>query len=84
VSIASAPLQALDTALSGALGELLAGGDFEGKQGQASKALRLMGAGGGPGPKYVALLGLGKAQELGQQQWGASAYQVGVSGGRGG
>jgi hypothetical protein len=63
------------------LGELLAGGDFEGKAGQASKALRLMGAGGGAGPKYVALLGLGKAEELAKQQWGASPYQVGVGGG---
>lgn len=45
MTISAAPLQALDSALQGALSELLSGGDFEGKQGQASKAIRLMSAG---------------------------------------
>lgn len=57
----------------GALAELLTGGDFEGKQGTASKAIRIAGA----GPKYVAMLGLGKAEDLAKEaKWGASPYQV--------
>lgn len=78
VSIKSDPMKQLDASLGGALGELLAGGDFDGKPGSASKAMRLSG-GGAAGPKYVALLGLGKAEELGKTegpQWGASPYQV--------
>lgn len=81
MSIKSDPLKQLDASLGGALGELLAGGDFDGKPGSASKAMRL-GGGGAAGPKYVALLGLGKADELGKAegpQWGASPYQVCVT-----
>ncbi len=62
MSIASAPLAALDAALGGALASLLAGGDFEAKPGSASRAARL--AGSTVGPRAVALLGLGKAEAL--------------------
>jgi hypothetical protein len=65
----------------GALSELLSGGDFEAKQGSASRALRLgKPAGAASGPRYVALLGLGKAQALAQpagERYGANPYQVG-------
>jgi hypothetical protein len=80
VSIKSEPLKALDASLGGALGELLAGGDFDGKPGSASKAMRLAGGATAAGPKYVALLGLGKADDLSKAegpQWGTSPYQVG-------
>jgi hypothetical protein len=73
VTIKSDPLKQLDSALQGALGELLSGGDFEAKPGTASKAIRV----GGAGPKYVAMLGLGKAEDLAKEaKWGASPYQV--------
>lgn len=77
VSIASPALQQLDASLSGALAELLGGGDFEGKAGSASRALRL-GSTGSAGPKYVALLGLGKADELAaaDDKPGAHPYQA--------
>lgn len=75
VTIKSYPLKQLDSALQGALAELLNGGDFEGKPGTASKAIRV----GGAGPKYVAMLGLGKAEDLAKEaKWGASPYQVQV------
>lgn len=73
VTIKSDPLKQLDSALQGALGELLSGGDFEAKPGTASKAIRV----GGAGPKYVAMLGLGKAEDLAKEaKWGASPYQT--------
>lgn len=73
VSIKSEPLQQLDKSLQGALAELLTGGDFEGKQGSATKAIRVAGS----SAKYVALLGLGKAEDLAKEaKWGASPYQV--------
>jgi hypothetical protein len=64
----------------GALSELLAGGDFEAKQGSASRALRLgRPAAAAAGPRYVALLGLGKAEALAKlagERYGANPYQV--------
>ena len=62
MSIASAPLAALDAALGGALASLLAGGDFEAKPGSASRAARLPGS--TVGRRAVALLGLGKSEAL--------------------
>eukprot|EP00775_Hariotina_reticulata_P007401 gene7401-7610_t len=78
VSINSEALAALNNSLQGVLGELLSGGDFEAKQGTASKAIRLAGS-SAAGPKYVALLGLGKAEALAKpsaEQWGASPFQA--------
>lgn len=64
--------------MQGALAELLVGGEFEGKQGTASRALRLA-PGASPGPRYVALLGLGKADGLAKpagERYGANPFQV--------
>jgi hypothetical protein len=64
----------------GALSELLSSGDFEAKQGSASRALRLgKAAGAAAGPRYVALLGLGAAEGLAKpagERYGANPYQV--------
>jgi hypothetical protein len=64
----------------GALSELLSGGDFEAKQGSASRALRLgKPTGAAAGPRYVALLGLGKGEALAKpagERYGANPYQV--------
>jgi hypothetical protein len=66
--------------VQGALSELLSGGDFEAKQGSASRALRLgKAAGAAAGPRYVALLGLGKGEALAKpagERYGANPYQV--------
>jgi hypothetical protein len=67
-------------AWQGALSELLSGGDFEAKQSSASRALRLgKAAAAAAGPRYVALLGLGKAEGLAKpagERYGANPYQV--------
>lgn len=79
VSISSPALAALDASLAGALGDALAGGEFEGKAGSTSRAIRL-GGGGASGPRFVALLGLGKAADLAGAaggKWGTHPYQVG-------
>ncbi|WIA31378.1 hypothetical protein OEZ86_002277 [Tetradesmus obliquus] len=78
VSIKSDALASLDKQLQGALSELLSGGDFEGKQSSASRALRL-GQSAAAGPRYVALLGLGKGEALAKpasERYGANPYQA--------
>ncbi|KAF6251830.1 cytosol aminopeptidase family, catalytic domain-containing protein [Scenedesmus sp. NREL 46B-D3] len=80
VSIKSGALSSIDKQLQGALSELLSGGDFEAKQGSASRALRLgKPAAAAAGPRYVALLGLGKADGLAkpaEECYGANPYQA--------
>jgi hypothetical protein len=64
----------MDKALGGVLSEVLAAGGFEGKQGQATRAVRVLGA----KAAHVALVGLGKKDKAAAvADWGPSAYQVG-------
>lgn len=73
-SVASERLKALDAAYGGAISELLAAGGFEGKQGQASRSLRVAAK-----AKHIALLGLGKEAKMAvAAEWGASPFQVRV------
>lgn len=63
--------------LQGIVADIISAGDFEAKQGTSSKAVRLAAAAGGP--KYVALLGLGKADTLKKaaaDRYGANPFQV--------
>lgn len=63
--------------MQGVLADIIRIGDFDGKAGTASKAVRL--GGGGGGPKYVALLGLGKTENLKKpaaERYGANPFQV--------
>lgn len=75
-SLKSEALVALDGQLGGVLGEIVAAGGFDGKQGSQSRVLRL-----GPVPgakaKQVALVGLGKRDKLAvTAEWGASPFQA--------
>lgn len=73
-TVTSEPLSQLDAALNGVLGELLAAGGFEGKQGQSTRPVRVLGA----RAAHVALAGLGKREKaVAVAEWGPSVYQVG-------
>lgn len=76
VEIKSDALKALDAAFGSALSAIVSEGGFEGKQGSSSKVMRV---GAAPAKaKYVALVGLGKAEKLSTtSEWGPSAFQVG-------
>jgi leucyl aminopeptidase len=72
-SVKGEALAALDSALGGVLAELLAAGGFEGKQGQRTRPLRVLGA----KAANVALVGLGKREQAAAvADWGQSPYQV--------
>jgi leucyl aminopeptidase len=72
VKIASAALTGLDESLKGVLAELLAGGGFEGKAGQSTRAVRVLGA----PAAHVALAGLGKGDKLAAvAEWGQGPFQ---------
>ena len=72
-SITSPPLSELDAALGGVLSEVLAAGGFEGKPGQRTRAVRVLGA----KAAHVALAGVGKREKASSvAEWGQSVYQV--------
>lgn len=76
MEIKSDALKALDASFGSALSAIVSEGGFEGKQGSSSKVMRV---GAAPAQaKYVALVGLGKADKLSTtSEWGPSAFQVG-------
>jgi hypothetical protein len=79
-AISSPVLADLDASLSGVISELLAAGGFEGKQGQATRPVRVLGA----AAANVALAGVGKREKaVAVAEWGPSPYQVRGSWGRG-
>jgi len=76
VTLKSDRLKALNANSSGALGDALAQGGFDGKQGSASKVVRV-GNASGISAKYIALVGLGKAAKVSTStEWGTSPFQA--------
>ncbi|KAI8475093.1 MAG: cytosol aminopeptidase family, catalytic domain-containing protein [Monoraphidium minutum] len=71
-TIKSAALSELDASLGGVLSEVLAAGGFEGKPGQRTRAVRVLGS----KAAHVALAGLGKREKAAAvAEWGQSVYQ---------